>query len=204
MNNNFNIRPAINTELEEITELHLASFGPEEHIPVILGRRYIKAIYRWLIISKKTYILVATNENEIVGLVSVCDESYTLPMFIACLPEFTISLILHPSLIVNRKLWTRLLRRSTITKTGRNIVKQKGSAQLVIVAISSGYRGQGIFHDLIEAAKLISLKRGSTAIYSGIHKTNLSSRKAFIKEGWKKCPEMETSDTVYYVVYLNK
>jgi hypothetical protein len=202
MHNNFNIRLATKTDLEEITKLHLISFRSEEHVPVILGRRYVKATYRWLIISKKAYTLVATIENEIIGLVSVCDESFSIPMFIACLPEFVISLILHPSLFVNRKLWRRLLRRSIIAKPGRNFVKQKGFAQMVIGVVSSGCRGQGIFPNLVEATKLFSLKRGSRSIYAGIYKTNQSSCKVFIKGGWEICPELETNDTVYYVTYL--
>lgn len=202
MRNNLKIRLATKTDLEEITKLHLTSFRPEEHVPVILGRRYVKATYRWLIMSKKTYTLVATIENEIIGLVSVCDESFTIPMFIACLPEFAISLILNPRLIVNRKLWTRLLRRSKINNTGGNIVKQTGFAQMVIGVVASGFQGQGIFPSLVESTKRFSLERGSRAIYAGIYKTNLSSCKVFIKGGWKICPELETNDTVYYITYL--
>lgn len=199
---NFKIRLATKTDLEEITKLHSASFNPEDHVPFMLGWRYIKATYRWLVMSKKAYTLVATIENKIIGLVSVCDDSYAIPMFIACLPEFIISLILNPGLLVKRKLWARLLRRSIITKTGRNIDKQKGFAQMVIGAVASGYRGQGIFPSLVEATKLFSLERGSRAIRAGIYKTNSSSCKVFIKGGWEICPELETNDTVYYVTYL--
>jgi GNAT superfamily N-acetyltransferase len=198
------IRPAIKNDIEEISNLHCLSFSSEDHIPVLFGKRYIRATYRWQILNKRAYTLVATVENKIVGVVAVCNTSFTFPMFIACLPELTISLILNPSLLINHKLWSRLLRRSRNSNKENHIVKPNRFAQMTIGFVASDYRGKGIFPRLVEATKVYSLNRGSIGIRAGVYKTNSSSRNVFIKGGWEIYPEMETTDTVYYIVYLNK
>jgi GNAT superfamily N-acetyltransferase len=203
-NSEIEIRPAIKSDIEEITNLHCASFSSVDHIPVLFGKRYIRATYRWQVLNKRAYTLVATIENKIVGVVAVCNTSYTFPMFIACLPELTKSLLLNPSLLINQKLWSRLLRRSGNSNEEYHAVQPKDFAQVTIGFVASDHRGKGIFPRLVEATKKYSMKRGSIGIRAGVYKTNSNSRNVFIKGGWEICPEMETTDTVYYIVYLNK
>ena len=198
----FIIRRATIKDVDRLTDLHCASFGPEEHIPVMLGKDYVRATYRWLVKSNHAYCLVADAHPRIIGLVSVCDGSYTLPMFLACLPEFGIRLVRSPGLIFQKKLWGRLLRRPERSNANREIANITGSAQLIVIAVDATYRGIGIFPALTEAAKVFSKERGSVAIRAGVYKFNQASKKAFAKNGWIEMPEMETSDTVFYLCDL--
>ena len=43
----FQIRLATDNDIDSLTELHCESFKPEDHVPVILGKDYVKATYRW-------------------------------------------------------------------------------------------------------------------------------------------------------------
>jgi ribosomal protein S18 acetylase RimI-like enzyme len=197
------IRKATLNDLDRVTELHLASFRPEEHVPVMLGPRYVRATYRWQIDSPEAYTLVAEADAKVVGLVGMCDKSFTRPMFMACFGEFILSILTKPSLLFQRKLWERLLRDSKSSSKGEMIGRQPGMAQMTIGAVDGDYRGYGVFPALVEATKSYSKARGSRAIRAGVYKINNSSRRVFVKGGWIESPELETSDTVFFVAYLD-
>lgn len=199
----FLVRRATTEDLNRLTELHCDSFRPEDHVPVMLGKDYVRASYRWLLTSNQAYCLVADSDHKLIGMVAVCDGSYIRPMFLACLPEFIRSLLRSPRLIFEKRLWDRLLRRSETSEEGNRIADYPGFAQLTIIAVAAEYRGAGIFPALVEAAKTYSRNRGSVAIRAGVYKFNQPSRRAFTKNGWIETPELETSDTVFYVHYLD-
>jgi hypothetical protein len=197
------IRLATNNDIEKMADLHCSSFGPEDHVPVLLGRNYIKAMYRWKVNGKEAYTLVAESHGLIVGLVAVCDRSFTLPMFKACFPEFIKSIIKKPSILFDRSLWRRFFRRSDNSNNrGEHSENQSGIAQMIIGVVDSAFRGRGVFAELIESTKAVSKSRGSKAIRAGIYKNNSSSRRVFIKSGWIELPAPEASDTVFYVANL--
>jgi ribosomal protein S18 acetylase RimI-like enzyme len=199
----FLIRIATTDDLDCLTTLHCDSFRPEDHIPVMLGKDYVRATYRWLVTSDQGYCLVADSDHKLIGMVSVCDGSFTRPMFIACLPEFIRSLLHSPRSILKKRLWDRLLRHPETSKEAHRIANYPGFAQLMIVAVAAEYRGVGIFSALVEAATTCSRNRGSVAIRAGVYKFNHPSRRAFAKNGWLEMPQLETSDTVFYVYYLD-
>ncbi|HOU49036.1 MAG: GNAT family N-acetyltransferase [Acidobacteria bacterium] len=198
------IRLAGRGDLEDMTALHCDSFKFGEHVPAMLGRHYVRAMYRWLVTSAVSYALVAEREGKIVGIVAVCDGPFTRPMFLACLPAFAVSLVRRPALLFNHKLWSRLFRRPDVTSAGRKIADQPGFAQMTIGVVDKNCRGRGIFPALVEETKTYSRRRGSRAIRAGIYKINQPSRRVFIKGRWIETPELETEDTVFYVAYLDE
>jgi len=201
---NSKIRLATIYDINKLTDLHCNSFKPEEHVPMMLGRNYVKATYKWQVLSKDAYVLVSEKENNIIGLVAVCDGSFTKAMFVACLPEFIQGLLLKPKLIFKKMLWKRLFRRPELTRDFDLKDDLIDFAQMTIGAIDKNYRGTGMFCDLIQATKIFSKNRGSKAIRAGVYKKNLSSRRVFIKSGWVEVPEFETEDTIFYVSFFDK
>ena len=201
--NNFVIRLATSADIASLTELHCVSFQPEAHVPVMLGKDYVRATYRWLVQSDKAYCLVADAAEKIIGLVAVCDGPFTFPMFIASLPEFIKSLMHSPHLLFHKRLWNRLFRRPDISKTSKKISDYPGFAQMTIGAVDPACRGMGVFPALVEATKSYSKDRGSKAIRAGIYKTNQASRRVFVKGGWTETHELETKETVFYVHYID-
>jgi ribosomal protein S18 acetylase RimI-like enzyme len=197
------IRLAVLQDLEKLTDLHCASFKPEEHVPVMLGRRYVRATYRWHIESPEAYVVVAEVGNKIVGLVGMCDRSFFKPMFMACLGELFLSIIMKPGLIFKKEFWNRVFRQTHLSKKADVISTYPGMAQMTIGAVDSNYRGINIFPELVQATKVFSKNRGSRAIRAGVYKINTASRRVFIKSGWIETPELETNDTVFYIAYLD-
>lgn len=197
------VRAATMDDIPALTELHLTSFRPEEHVLVMLGREYVRATYRWLLTSRNCYCLVADLNGRIIGLVGVCDGPYTRPMFLACLPEFVKSLLRSPQLLLQKKLWLRVLRHAEDSQIGREIAAHPDIAQITIVAVDAACRGLGVFPALIAAVQICSTSRGSRAIQSGVYKFNHPSRRAFVKAGWVETQELETGDTVFFLYYID-
>ena len=197
------IRLASIADIDALTELHFASFGPQDHVPVMLGKRYVRATYRWLVTSSMTYVLVADAGGQIVGLIAVADRSFTVPMFRACFREFVLGILQNPLLLLEDKLWRRLFRRPDVTSQGQHIADYPGMAQMTIGAVDTNFRGRGVFPALVESTRTFSKERGSRAIRAGIYRENMPSRRVFVKSGWIETPLLETSDTVFYVAYLD-
>lgn len=194
------IRLATAADIEALTDLHCACFRPEQHVPVMLGRHYVRATYRWQVSDPRAYVLVAEFDRQLIGLVSVSDGPYARPMFLACLPQFVRSLIQHPGLLLKRRLWQRLLRRPHVRGSP---VAAPGLAELANIAVDAHYRGKGVFPALVDAAREHSHTRGARAIRAGVYKANPASQRAFARAGWIETRELETDDTVSYVAHLD-
>jgi GNAT superfamily N-acetyltransferase len=195
----YRIRLGNREDVDALTDLHIRSFHPNDHVPAMLGKNYVRATYRWLINGGCAYVLVAEEKKKIIALIAVCDGPFTGRMFKACLPELFLSLAQKPWLIIRIRLWQRLLQRSEIDKRTRRIINHAGFAQMTIGAVDENYRGKGIFPELVKATEKYSRERGSRAIRAGVYKKNIASRRAFIKEKWLEFPELETAETVFYV-----
>jgi len=202
-NANSKIRLATISDVEALTDLHCESFKPEDHVPLLLGRNYVKATYKWLVMYPRSYVLIAVYGDKIIGFTAVCDGAYVKAMFVACLPEFILSILTQPKRIVNRLLWHRLFRKPVKTKESEPLVYQKGIAQITIGAVAKEFRGTGVFGELLQAAKEFSKQRGSKAICVGAYKKNKSSLRALTKSDWVEVPEMETLDTVLLMANLD-
>jgi len=199
----FTIRTATVADVDALTALHCASFGPADHVPVMLGKRFVRATYRWQVSSALTYVLVTESARGISGLIAVADCSFTAPMFKACLGEFVLAVLRNPLLLLKRSLWERLVRPSKMTPEGQRIANFPGMAQMTIGAVDAGHRGQGIFPALVEATRGHSRARGARAIRAGVYKVNASSSRVFTKSGWIELKVLETADTVFYVSFLD-
>ena len=198
-----NIKFANLNDLNEITELHCLSFDSKDHVPMMLGKNYVKATYKWLISSNESYVLIAEDEGKINGLVAVCNGAFTKPMFISCFPEFILSLVLKPTRLFSKMLWQRLLRRPDVDRSKMSIIDSPGFAQMTIGAVDSNSRGSGVFGLLIEETRISSNKRGSYGIRAGVYKKNKSSRRVFEKSGWQEIKALETKETVFYTSFFN-
>jgi ribosomal protein S18 acetylase RimI-like enzyme len=200
----YSIRRATVGDLEGLTRLHCASFTPDEHVPVMFGESYVRATYRWQLTQDSVYVLVADDHGRVIGLISVSDGSFTLPMLKACMGEMIKSLAKHPALLFKPQVWKRLIRRtSSDNKQADAIAHTPGMAQMIIGAVDSECRGRRIFPALIDATVVESTKRGTRAIRAGVYKRNIPVQRAFIKAGWLEAPLFETEDTKYYLQFLD-
>ena len=57
-------RLATPADVDALTELHCASFSPEDNVPAMLGKDYVLASFRWRVIGKQAYMLVTKADME--------------------------------------------------------------------------------------------------------------------------------------------
>lgn len=204
MNSDIIIRLATYEDIEAMTELHWASFKPEDHVAVIFGKSYIKSIYKWIVQGKDAYALVAEENGKVIGLVSVCDRPYFASMFKACLLGLIFSILKKPILLFNKRIIDRLFHRSKSNdQSAKKILHFPGVAQVMFGAVDANSRGKGIYVKLNSSTKEFSRLRGSRAILGEVYRDNLSVRRVKDKDGWVEVPELETSSTVVYAAFLD-
>lgn len=198
------IRLAVPSDLDALTELHRACFGPEDYIAASFGKDYVRATLRWQIRSPEAYILVVETASTIAGFLGVYDRSYTWPMFRACFGDLLLGLVRSPDLVFNPRLWRRLFRRphsadSLVVGT----LTRSRTAFVIVGAVSEEARGQGIFPALLQASVRVSDSRGSQAILSPAYRANALARRAYRKAGWTEVPALATSETVFHIAFLD-
>lgn len=202
---NFVIRFAERKDITGLVDLHCRSFTPEQHVPVVLGKQYVKAIFKWILQDSSTYAFVAEESNRLIGYICVCDHAYSSRMFLACLPDFFKSVIRNPTLIGNRLLWKRFLRREGYKdEKAKMIASHPGLTYIMFGAVDSHARGKGVYIELYNAVKKYSVTRGARALRGDVYKLNSVMRRVKEKDHWIEIPELETSETVAYIYFLDQ
>lgn len=199
------IRLATPADIDTLTSLHCACFGPDDHVPVLLGEQFIKAMYRWQVSSGEAFTLIVESGDEAIAFGGACDGPYMWPMFRACLREFLMSLARNPLLLVDGRLWRRLFfSQKALDKQARRSLNRPGVAHLTVGAVVARFRGKGIHSAWVEALMAIIKSRGSKGVCVAIRRTNHAARKEFVKRGWAEAPASETSEMVHYITYLDR
>jgi GNAT superfamily N-acetyltransferase len=199
----FTTRLATPADVDSLTELHCASFSPEENILAILGKQYVRAMHRWQVSDKKAYTLVAESEGRIIGFLGHHDGPYTWSMFRACFGEFLLSMLKNPLLVFNKALWQRLfLRTHSADDAWNRLANCPGVERGTNGAVDAEFRGKGVFPALLEASKAVAESRGTRAILGGVYKRNRRMQRAQMKAGFVETG-LETPDTAYLAFFLD-
>lgn len=200
----FTIRLATPEDIDAVTELHWACFQPDEHLPVILGKPFIQAMYRWQVSAKEAYMVVAESGGELIGFAGACDGPYRWLMLKACQRQLVISLVRNPLVLLNRRLWRHLFAsREALDREARRTLIRPGVAHLTTGAVDTRFRGMGIIRALVKTVQAISRSRGSEALCVGVYRTNHAIRRAFAKLSWTEVSVSKTSELVHYITYLD-
>jgi ribosomal protein S18 acetylase RimI-like enzyme len=196
----FIIRKASITDIDILVSLHLQCFDKKTHLIVGLGRSYIRAMYKWFIISCETFILVAEHQSYIVGLIAGSDGSYNRPMLRGTILFVVFGILKHPLLLFNKE----FLKRAIKILLGQKIVgeicrNEKGIAYLAFAAIRPSYRGKGLGDVLYRNAIIECIKRGCKRIRGGVRpKDNPGPTKILSGYGFTKEKELETNSTTFW------
>ncbi len=200
----FTIRLATPADIDALTALHCACFGPDDHVPVLLGEQFIKAMYRWQVSSEEAFTLIVESGDEAIAFGGACDGPYMWPMFRACLREFLMSLVKSPLLLVDGRLWRRLFfSQKALDKQARRSLNRPGVAHLTVGAVDARFRGKGIHSAYLEALMAIIKSRGSKSVCVAMGRANHAAHKAFDQLGWTEVSASEASDIVHYMTCLD-
>jgi len=191
-----NIRKATLDDLEILVDLHYKSFTPREHLGMLWGRRFIHAVYHWLIDDNANFTIVAETGGCVVGMTNVSDSRYDTPMFLHTLPWVLLGFLKKPWLLLHPAFLERLMEKIFLKKKAFSRETEQ-TANLAFIAVDISMRDHGIGHKLLEAAKNISRERGNKLIWTRVYKINTASIRAFEKSGFKSIPDRQTSTTLF-------
>lgn len=198
------IRLASVSDVEAMTKIHLSSFIPDEHLGTLLGPIFVRASYLWHVTDACAYVIVAEEDGKLLGLLGMCDGSFTMRMIKGCLWVFLGALLRRPRLLIDRRLWSRLARTKTHYEWVNEFCSTPGVAQMTIGAVDAGARGKNVFPSLIKNCEKISKERGNVAVRAGLYRRNVPCQRAFVKCGWIEVPELGTDETMFFVFVLDK
>ena len=199
----FAVRPATVDDIDRLTELHLANFTPDEHALLLLGERFLRCTYRWLVTSGESYIVVAEHDGLLIALNAVCDGPYAKSLLLSCIGELFLCCARNPLLMFRKVLWGRLIRRRRLSGHWRKVESYPGIARMWFGTVDSRFRGQEVITELIKAVKDHSRERGSRALLTGAYRENTPAHRVLRKTGWIELPELATPETIVFVTYLD-
>lgn len=191
-------------DIDRIVELHMKLFTGENHIPVLFGPDYIYSMFKWLIMSNNTFILIAEIEKKVVGFVSVCDKPYSGKFFLSGFPSLVKSFTRKPVLLVSVSLWKRIINRILQSNLKVNQIDLSKMAQLHLIAVDVEFRGLGISGELLKNVENEIMTRGCNSIFAGVYRTNLPSQRTFKKAGWNEIKDERTYPTIIFYKVLVK
>jgi ribosomal protein S18 acetylase RimI-like enzyme len=190
------IREATVADLEALVDLHYRVFDEHTHYGVLLGRRFIRATYRWYCQNPTAFALVGEIDGQIKGSCTVNQGPYHA-VFKANVRELVLAFLRRPMLLLVKPVRLRLLSLVRGHSPRERIVGMKASsAYLGYLAVDATARGAGIGPALIRMAIHECEERGWQRIVSDVHRTNVSARFMYKTLGFEEAPDSIHSDLV--------
>lgn len=194
MSGDFRLRLGGADDVTAMVDLHLESFGPEEHVAVLLGPRYLAQTYLGLVASEGSFVMVAERGHRVVGILGVSRVRATRGRRLARLGAFARALIARPRLLLSRQLWARVAGERSSTPA---LLDRGDIARGAIGAVAVGERRRGVWLKLLAAATLESRRRGYRGFAAGMYAANTAIRRSVERQGWLLCPG-ESETLVWY------
>jgi ribosomal protein S18 acetylase RimI-like enzyme len=181
------ISPGTPADLATLTALHLACFSEDDHLALMLGRPFIRAVYRWFLTSPDTLVLAARIGDRIVGLTALSSRPYNLPMLRACKGQALLGLLRRPWLAF-RPDWLGRLASLLLPRTP----PLQGVAQIAFTGVEPEVRGHGVGRALKLASLQACREWGVAAVTTGVRRDNLAARALNARAGFVEIPELSS------------
>jgi ribosomal protein S18 acetylase RimI-like enzyme len=188
-------------DLDSLVALHMRCFSERDHIAVLFGEDFIRAAFKWFITDAGTFVLVAKQDNNLVGFTAVADGSYDGPMLRAGKWEAIRALIRRPWLALHPDLLLRLYRKM-FTKPKSFLVGKV--AHIAFTAVDTQLRGLGIGKALKNESIRVCRERGSTSILTGVRRQNLRAKALNENAGFIEISELSTKRFIYLMKKLDR
>ena len=190
------------SDIDSLVNLHFKCFTGKEHIIINFGRPFVLSSFRWFITSPNNFIVIAKQDNHLIGYQTVSEGPYNIPMLLAGWREAIRGLIFHPWLVFRPEIIRRLQallfqRQKTTLKNGR-------TGYLAFIGVDPNSRGMGVGKALVIAAIQNCKERGMRAITTGVLRHNVGSIAMLESAGLKKVPEQTTNRYIHLELNLEQ
>jgi GNAT superfamily N-acetyltransferase len=198
------IAPARLEDLDALVDLHLDSFSEDEHFALQLGHPFIREAYGWLLTSPETKVLVARQEDRILGFTAFCNGYYNVPMLLACRRTVTLGLLRRPWLALRPEWLMRLvhppwsrLKRLASSALGWDPPHRRKVAQIAFTALRPEAQGHGLGSALKQASIDVCRTWGVDVVITGVRRDNHRARLLNERAGFVEDPRQSTRRLIY-------
>jgi ribosomal protein S18 acetylase RimI-like enzyme len=195
----FHITLAGREDVEALVHLHLQCFSERDHIAVMFGAGFVRAVFEWFVTSPNTFVLAAKASSTLVGFTALADGPYNGPMLRAAKKEALLAVLRRPRLAFHPE----LLRRAVRLVFPRRAPASHGkTAHVAFTAVDENHRGVGIATALKQESIRMCRARGLAAIVTGIKKENGRARALNERAGFVEVPGLSTKRFSYLSLSL--
>ena len=177
----------------ELVNLHYQVFDASTHHLLLLGRPLMVKAYHWYCQSPNAFVLVAQNDQGILGCTTVNQGSY-YAFFYENWVHVARAFITKPQLIFNPLLIRRLSVFLNHSKVTRQKLPRNRSAYLAYLGVNASTRGKGVGAALIQATVETCGARGWEQRVTCFHRDNASAYPFYQALGFEPFPEFDTDD----------
>ncbi len=185
-------------DIDTVTAIHQERFPGSRS--TLLGKPFLRKMYRWFIINYPELALAAAVDGQVVGFAVGSMGGYGRRVFRHAILEVMWGLMRHPNLVFNRStfyLWRSYLRAFTpsfekkekLASSNPEIV-QAGFASL---AVTKSAQGAGVL--LIVSIERAAKRKGANLISGTVRKDNVLLQRVYDNLGWQVLHETSVGIT---------
>lgn len=176
-------------DVDRLTELHFLCFDSREHLATLLGKPFIRDMYRWFVSSENNLTVCAYLDEKLLASSTVCRGLYHQRMFRENKRAAIRAFLRRPWLALH----PQILRRVFLCFLGPNeteefLSRQEDSVIHALKAIRPDHRGTGLSRWLNEEIFEICRQRGWQKVIAVIYEKNVAARRSAEKNGYKRIP----------------
>jgi ribosomal protein S18 acetylase RimI-like enzyme len=197
----FSVRKPRLNEVESLLELYLACYNSQQHLALCLGKSFMRDVFKWFITSDRTFTLVADQDGNFIGFLTVCNGQYHKLMFTNNKMSAIKALLVRPWVIFSPRILKRLARNFFRSDALDVILTGKDIAHCSFIGVHPSWRSEGVASTMSREMIKECHKRKWNKIIAGVYKKNMVSRRLQLKLGFKEYPL--SSNKVLSVKYLD-
>jgi ribosomal protein S18 acetylase RimI-like enzyme len=172
-------RPAVVDDATSIARLHMDRI-PQGFLPT-LGFRALRRLYRHLVNSDHAFVLVADDDEGVVGYVAVAEDTHRVYREFLRHDGVVAALVAAPAALrAPRRVW------ETVRYGGRADHEGLPAAEILAIAVSERVRGEGVARRLVDAAleelRLRQIDTARVVTATG----NIRARRLYERAGFRR------------------
>jgi ribosomal protein S18 acetylase RimI-like enzyme len=196
------IRRLKSDDLDAVVAVHMERFPDSRSTQ--LGKAFLRKMYCWFLLNYPELSLVATIDDQVVGLAVGSIGGYGRRVFRYALPQVIWGFVTHPQLLFRDRmfyLWRSYLR-GLYPKSAKTLAAPPDSSKPVIrqaafASLAVLHTATGVGIPLILAFERAAREHGANRIGHTVKKENVSARKIYEGLGWKFRGESDHSVSFY-------
>ncbi|HRY48648.1 MAG TPA: GNAT family N-acetyltransferase [Candidatus Paceibacterota bacterium] len=188
------IRVAAMADVDALVALHYRVFNAATHHALELGTDFMRAVYRWFCSTDRGFVVVAEQNNQIVGLCAVNGGSYFM-VFRENIGFLIRALLRRPALIFRTLNFERLHALWKSRRFGSSRPNPRsGTGQIAFLAVAPEARTTGAGIILLQHAALECRKKGWQEMVTAVHRTNTAIIRLYKILGFEDYPALNTTN----------